>query len=158
MFDNNNPRVGTVGHFVDDRGSMSVLYEGEAFSTKIVKMTSSFKGVLRGFHYQCKPHLQRKVIVVVEGKIQDVCLEMNNDIPTGKTVENIIEAGSENSVLFIPENWAHAYLTLSESSKVIYLCDEEYGNEISLNPLKNFSNWTMSAEKLLISKKDLTDV
>lgn len=158
MFDGEKPFLTNLNAHIDERGSMSVMYEGLTFPTKIIKMTTGKYGVLRGFHYQNWPLLQNKLIVLVEGIIQDVCLEMNNGIPTGKIEDNIIDSRSNNPVLFIPKNWAHAYLTLSESSKVLYLCDQDYGNEISFNPLSNYRNWKIPNDSMIISQKDLQNV
>lgn len=151
-----SPEVGKFKTFEDYRGSMQILYEGHDFDLKIIKMTTSIKGVLRGFHYQSFPLLQRKKIYVLEGEIQDVCMEINdNCVPTGKYFETRLVAGGDNDQLTIPSNWAHAYLTLSNVSKVLYLCDQRYGKEISFNPVGYFRGWEITNENLIISEKDL---
>ena len=119
-------------------------------------MTTSARGVLRGFHYQSHPFKQRKKIYVLDGEIQDVILRVNEyGLPTGEYVENIISSKDGLSELTIPEDWAHAYLTLSEKSRVLYVCDQVYGNEVSFNPLSFFKNWKICNKELIISDKDL---
>lgn len=151
------PTLIDVETFKDDRGSMTVYFEGSEFTTKIIKMTNSKLGVLRGFHYQFAPTLQEKIILVLEGAIQDVCLEMVEGQSTGMAVDNFIGDGAKYSALFVPSNWAHAYLTLTKSSKVLYLCNQEYGNEMSLNPINNYRGWRLPKSDLIISQKDLNN-
>lgn len=155
MLNNQAPNLNKTLKFEDDRGSMSILLENSVFMPKLIKVTRSHFGVLRGFHAQLAPLSQQKKIYVLEGEIQDVLIKLDETgCPTGEVIENIMTA-SNNQELHIPTNWAHAYLTLSERSTVLYVCDESYGNEISLNPLKNYTNWKVSQREMIISKKDL---
>ncbi|MBU3589075.1 dTDP-4-dehydrorhamnose 3,5-epimerase family protein [Polynucleobacter sp. 80A-SIGWE] len=157
MLTDSRPKLIDAEIFEDDRGFMSVYFEGSSFIAKIIKMTSSKYGVLRGFHYQLPPTAQDKIILVLEGAIQDVCMEMAGNQPTGMVVDNSIGDGAKCRALFVPNNWAHSYLTLSESSKVLYLCNEGYGNEISLNPIENYKGWKLGEADMLISRKDLNN-
>jgi dTDP-4-dehydrorhamnose 3,5-epimerase len=153
--DENYPKLRQMANISDARGSMKILLEESAIRNSVIKMTSSTVGVLRGFHYQPAPFCQVKRIYVLEGKIQDVALEIDGDnIPTGNVFSSVIGAEDSTEIL-IPENWAHAYLTISESSKVLYVCDGEYGNEISFNPIKNFDGWLIEEKNLIISEKDM---
>jgi dTDP-4-dehydrorhamnose 3,5-epimerase len=148
------PKLINIPSFEDKRGLMQIISEGN-FHSKIVKMTSSKKFSLRGFHFQKPPFKQKKIIFLIEGEIQDVLLKVDSD---GKSLNEFMEfrlkANSNNCAIEIPEDWAHAYLTLSKESKLLYLCDEVYGNEISINPLI-YSRWISSAYLLNISEKDL---
>lgn len=153
---NSFPKLISSQVFIDQRGSMQILFEGNDFDSKIIKITSSHKGVLRGFHYQTAPHMQRKKIYVLDGEIQDVVIRIGeNGIPTGDFVENFISPVDGICELTIPSNWAHAYLTLSEQSRVLYVCDEVYGSEISFNPVTSFNGWKVPKQDLIISDKDL---
>lgn len=151
----NYPKMRQTANIKDNRGSMKILLEESATRNSVIKMTSSTVGVLRGFHYQPAPFYQVKRIYVLEGKIQDVALEINtNNIPTGNFFSSVIDA-EESVEILIPKNWAHAYLTISESSKVLYVCDGAYGNEISFNPMENFNGWLIEQKNLIISEKDM---
>lgn len=141
----------------DQRGVMDILYEGPSLNAKILKMTTSKRGALRGFHYQRPPLMQKKKIYILEGEIQDVCLECEPDgKPTGRYFEKIVSANHGITEITIPSNWAHAYLTLSAVSKVLYVCDQFYGEEMSLNPLSHFKGWKITINEMNISEKDLT--
>ena len=153
---NELPKIKNLLNFSDERGSMKILLENTNFSPKIVKTTQSQFGVLRGFHVQLSPLLQEKIIYVLNGEIQDILIEVDTyGKPTGQIVENILNAENSCCELYIPPNWAHAYLTLSKQSTVLYLCNQTYGNEISLNPLVNYKNWNIPIDKMIISKKDM---
>jgi dTDP-4-dehydrorhamnose 3,5-epimerase len=148
------PKLINIPEFNDDRGLMQIISEGN-FHTKIIKMTTSREFSLRGFHFQKPPLLQKKIVFLIEGEIQDVLLKVNSEgKPLNEFVEFRLKANSNNCAIEIPENWAHAYLTLSKESKLLYLCNEIYGNEISINPLI-YDKWIMEKHMLNISKKDL---
>lgn len=150
------PELSALSSFEDARGSMSIFYEGNQFQTRIIKMTHSVKGVLRGFHFQSKPLLQRKKIFLLGGEIQDVLIKIDDQgMPTDEIYESIISVKNGFYCLSIPQNWAHAYLTLSETSDVLYFCDADYGNEVAFNPLTNYGKWKMDESELIISNKDL---
>lgn len=138
----------------DKRGNLTVYSEFNKIS--IVKITTSKKNSLRGFHYQTPPSQQNKLIYVLEGKIQDVLIRIEDGKLTNDIKEFNISHDSAHNGLFVPKNWAHAYLTLSNSSKVMYLCDFEYANEVTFNPIKSFKHWRVNSEDLIISKKDLS--
>jgi len=150
----NIPKLINFSKFEDKRGLMQIISENN-FHPKIVKMTSSKEFSLRGFHFQKPPFKQKKIVFLIEGEIQDVLLKVDSE---GKSLNEFVEfrlkAGSNNCGIEIPENWAHAYLTLSKESKLLYLCDEIYGNEISINSLI-YSHWITATHLLNISEKDL---
>ncbi len=137
----------------DIRGSMNILFENRKFETHILKMTISKRGVLRGFHYQPKPLEQSKLIIVLEGTIQDVCYNMTNDETSFHDV--ILGEDEKYNALMIPKSFAHAYLTLSDYSRVLYLCDQKYGGEISINPQRKYKKWIFEHKNMIISEKDL---
>jgi dTDP-4-dehydrorhamnose 3,5-epimerase len=152
----NYPILKKTKNFIDDRGTMDVLLENNKFEVKIIKMTTSSRGVLRGFHYQKKPYMQNKKIYVLEGEIQDVVMKIDeNNNPTKEYVVKNISSSSGICELTIPSNWAHAYLTLSVNSKVLYICDQHYGDEIVFNPIQFFDDWIIPTKGLIISNKDL---
>lgn len=161
MSDYKEPKLSSCRKFDDPRGSMSILFEagaeGDEASAKIIKMSQSHYGVLRGFHIQDRDLRQSKKVVLLHGSVQDVCLEIGSDgAPTGATKEHLIYADRQDSmyVLDIPDNWAHAYLVLSESASLMYICDAGYGSEVVFNPLKWFDSWLLPQAQLKLSQKD----
>ena len=85
----------------------------------------SFKGVLRGLHYQIN-HPQSKLVRVVEGAVFDVVVDLRPGSSTyGKWVG--VELTAENcKQLYIPRGFAHGFLVLSEHAVMCYKCDNVY--------------------------------
>ena len=75
--------------------------------------------MLRGLHYQINK-TQGKIIRVVEGRIFDVAVDLRKSSPFfGKWVGS--ELSSENNhQIWIPEGFAHGFLTLSNETEVLY--------------------------------------
>ncbi len=142
--------------FIDNRGLLQVINNNyKNFEIQNVKATKSKFGVLRGFHGQLGKFAERKLITLLSGEIQDVCLEIDEfGNLTGNYFESFLDATAQPRTLFIPRGWVHAYLTLSEESILLYLCDNNYGNEIVFNPLKHYKFWRLKNSEILISEKD----
>jgi dTDP-4-dehydrorhamnose 3,5-epimerase len=77
-------------------------------------------GVLRGLHYQLNPYAQGKLVRCISGEIFDVAVDIRINSPTfGKYVGEFLS--SENYLqLWIPEGFAHGFLTISEKAEVVY--------------------------------------
>ena len=123
--------------FEDERGYFFESYNQRDFCKAIgrevhfVQDNQSFskKGVLRGLHFQKGEHAQAKLVSVLQGKIQDVVVDLRKDSHTfGQHLS--IELSDENKKqLFIPRGFAHGFLTLSETANVFYKCDNYYNRE-----------------------------
>lgn len=123
--------------FEDERGYFFESYNHRDFCEAIgrevnfVQDNQSFskKGVLRGLHFQKGEHAQAKLVSVLQGKIQDVVVDLRKDSPTfGQHLS--IELSDENKKqVFIPRGFAHGFLTLSETANVFYKCDNYYNKE-----------------------------
>ena len=144
------PTIITVQQFKDQRGELVVILETQ-FNLAIAKLTRSNFGVIRGFHWQCEPLFQAKIITVLHGKIHDVCIEVEQGVLTDNVVSFELDQGD---TLYVPANFAHAYQALSDEAKVLYLCDSEYGNEVIFHPLENYKKWH-SISDAVVSEKDL---
>lgn len=122
--------------FGDDRGFFVELFKTSVFKTNgIVKPivqvnhSKSFKGVLRGLHYQKPPRAQGKLISVVCGEIFDVTVDIRKGSPTYAHWFGInLEAKTKN-MLYVPEGLAHGFYTMSKVAEVIYHCTDEYSKD-----------------------------
>ena len=82
-------------------------------------------GVLRGMHYQMD-NPQGKLVRVGNGKIFDVAVDIRKGSPSfGKWVGAFLDDISHYQ-LWIPKNFAHGFLVLSESADVCYSCTNYY--------------------------------
>ena len=75
---------------------------------------------MRGLHYQLNPYAQGKLVRCISGEIFDVAVDIRINSPTfGKYVGEFLS--SENFLqLWIPEGFAHGFLTISEKAEVVY--------------------------------------
>lgn len=88
-------------------------------------VSSSSRGVLRGLHYQW-PKPQGKYVSVVEGEVWDVAVDIRRGSPHfGKWTAVLLSAENKRH-LWIPEGFAHGFVTLSERAVLTYLCTATY--------------------------------
>ena len=119
----------------------------------------SKKGVIRGLHYQLHPKAQSKLVRVVQGKVWDVIVDLRKDsITFGETFG--IELSAENKKqLFIPQGFAHGYITLSDSATIVYKVDNYYSKaheaSIAFDDPDLVIPWPLTPEEWILSPKDL---
>ena len=123
--------------FEDERG---FFYESfnhkrfeEAFGRKVTFVqdnhSKSSKGVLRGLHYQLPPHAQGKLVRVVQGEVFDVAVDIRRASPTfGQWVGETLSAENKKQ-LWIPEGFAHGFLTLSKTAEFVYKTTGYYSKD-----------------------------
>jgi dTDP-4-dehydrorhamnose 3,5-epimerase len=88
-------------------------------------VSSSTRGVLRGLHYQW-PKPQGKLVSVLEGEVWDVAVDIRRGSPTfGRWTGVVLSAGNKRH-FWIPEGFAHGFVTLSERALFTYLCTATY--------------------------------
>jgi len=86
----------------------------------------SSRGVLRGLHYQLPPYSQGKLVRVIQGEVLDVVVDIRKYSPTfGQHVTYILSAENKKA-LWVPEGFAHGYLTLSDTSEFLYKATNFY--------------------------------
>ncbi|MGL5485027.1 MAG: dTDP-4-dehydrorhamnose 3,5-epimerase [Shewanella sp.] len=88
--------------------------------------SKSSKGVLRGLHYQLPPYAQGKLVRCVAGEVFDVAVDIRKSSPTfGKWI-GVHLSGDNKRQLWIPEGFAHGFLTISETAEFLYKTTEFY--------------------------------
>ncbi len=123
--------------FEDDRGVFFESFNLQAFR-ELVKVNIEFvqdnhsishKSVLRGLHYQLPPCAQGKLVRVIQGEVFDVAVDIRRSSPTfGQHVTQILSADNKKQ-MWIPEGFAHGFLTLSETSEILYKVTAPYSAE-----------------------------
>ncbi len=121
--------------------------------------SKSFQGILRGLHYQLPPHAQGKLVRVIQGEVLDVAVDMRESSPTcGQYIAEILSSDNKKQ-LFIPEGFAHGFLTLSKTSEFIYKATNFYHPESERCILWNDTSlnikWPQNL-KIELSPKDLS--
>jgi len=126
------PLLLTPRLFGDDRGFFFESWNQRAFSQALglaLEQAPAFvqdnhsrssRGVLRGLHYQLQPHPQGKLVRCIVGEIFDVAVDIRRSSPTfGQWVVAVLSAENHQQ-LWVPEGFAHGFLTLSEQAEVLY--------------------------------------
>ena len=87
--------------------------------------SSSSYGVLRGLHFQIN-YPQDKLVRVVRGEVFDVAVDLRPGSNTyGKWHGEVLSAENKKQ-FFIPKNFAHGFLVLSETAEFTYKCTDFY--------------------------------
>ena len=122
--------------FSDDRGFFFESFNREKFERTVGRKvefvqdnhSSSIRNVLRGLHYQIKQP-QAKLVRVVVGEVFDVAVDIRKSSPTfGQWVGQILSAQNKKQ-LWIPEGFAHGFLTLTESAEFLYKTTDYWAQE-----------------------------
>ena len=117
----------------------------------------SMKNVLRGIHYQLI-HPQGKLVRVAFGAALDVVVDLRRSSPNfGKHVA--VELTGENGrMLWIPEGFGHAFLSLADVTGFAYKVTDEYFPAGERTILWNDPNlsipWPIDPELAILSDKD----
>ena len=154
------PRV-----FGDARGYFMETFSQKNFEEQVCNTvfvqdneSSSVFGALRGLHFQKPPFAQSKLVRVVRGRVLDIAVDLRVGSPTyGQHVA--CELSEENKrQFFIPQGFAHGFVTLSDEAVFQYKCDNYYAPQSEGSLLWNDPalgiDWKIPAEKIILSEKD----
>lgn len=81
---------------------------------------------LRGMHFQPAPHAEAKIIRVSQGRIQDVLVDYRAGSPTFLQHVSANLDAQTGEALYVPEGFAHGFLTLEPDTDVLYLMGKPY--------------------------------
>ena len=127
-------------HFVQDNESMSS------------------KGVLRGLHFQKSPYAQSKLVRVVRGSVYDVAVDLRAGSPTFGKYVSVVLSGENKRMFYIPEGFAHGFLTLEDNTVFQYKCGAFYEpsseGSVRWNDPRIGVEWPMADGERLLSEKD----
>ena len=152
--------------FNDERGKYIKLFSKEELKTLGIEnefvddnYLISKKGSIRGLHCQIK-NPEAKLLSCIEGKILDIVVDLRETSETYKQFFTFELDSKENKILYIPEGFAHGFLSL-EDSKVIYkssnyyFAEDQYGISIFSKKLKiNEILKRYKIEEILMTEKD----
>ena len=122
------PLLITPRAFGDDRGWFFESWNqnnfneaaGETVLFSQDNHSRSLRGVLRGLHYQLAPEPQAKLVRASVGEIFDVAVDIRHSSPSfGQWVGAVLSAKNKQQ-LWVPEGFAHGFLTLSDVAEVQY--------------------------------------
>lgn len=150
--------------YCDDRGHFyetfreDLLKENTGFEGSFIQDNESFshKNVLRGLHFQNPPFAQAKLVRVIQGEVIDVAVDLRKNSPTYGKHQAVRLTDKNKRMFFIPEGFAHGFVTISETAIFSYKCSQIYapdyeGGILWNDPVLNI-DWTVSNP--IISPKD----
>ena len=99
-------------------------YEEHGLNPNVVQANVSYnkvKGTLRGMHYQKAPYGEGKTVRCTSGAIYDVIIDIRPDSATFKQWISVELTGESYKMLYIPEGFAHGFITLKDHTSVHYM-------------------------------------
>lgn len=131
--------------FGDDRGFFFESYNQRHFEDAVGRAVTfvqdnhsrSAQGVLRGLHYQLPPHAQGKLVRVVQGEVFDVAVDIRKSSPTFGQWAGVLLSAENKRQFWIPEGFAHGFVTLSETAEFLYKTTDYYAPDSERSILWN---------------------
>lgn len=124
--------------YVDERG-----YFAELFRTEVAErlglptfvqdnLSFSRRGVLRGLHFQRAPYVQAKLVTVLQGRIQDVLVDLRPSSATYRQsyIVLLTSEGPHCTWVYVPPGFAHGFYVLSDEALVLYRCSAYYAPQV----------------------------
>ena len=105
---------------------------------------------------QQKKNPQAKLVRVIKGKVFDVAVDIRRNSNTfGKWISVILSEKNQNQ-LWIPEGFAHGFLSLDNNTKISYKVDKHYNKESECSVIWNDIdvNIDWPCKKPILSEKD----
>ncbi|HBQ8517551.1 TPA: dTDP-4-dehydrorhamnose 3,5-epimerase, partial [Klebsiella pneumoniae] len=115
------------------------------------------KGVLRGLHYQLAPNAQGKLVRCTEGEVFDVAVDIRKSSPTFGQWVGVNLSAENKRQLWIPEGFAHGFVTLSETAQFLYKATNFYAPQSERSIIWNDAEINISwpaVENIQLSAKD----
>lgn len=124
------------------------------FEMKECFYSTSKKNVIRGMHFHNPPYQHAKIVFCTQGEILDVALDLRKSEGTyGKFVEVSLSAEKHNA-LYIPEGFAHGFISLSEESTVVYFVNGMYDAKSDAGIHYNSFGKIWESDQPILSERD----
>ncbi len=151
--------------FGDARGYFMETYQYEDYKAAGIpqvfvqdNQSASTRGVLRGLHFQ-KEFPQDKLVRVIKGEVFDVAVDLREGSPTFGKWFGVVLSEENKKQFFVPKNFAHGFLVLSDYAEFAYKCSDYYhpGDEGGLryDDPEIGVEWPIAEDmQLLLSERD----
>jgi dTDP-4-dehydrorhamnose 3,5-epimerase len=121
----------------DDRGFFARTYcarefEAHGLTTRVAQTNLSYnprRGTLRGMHFQRAPFAEAKLVRCTRGAIHDVIIDLRPGSPTFRAHFGASLDAENRRMLYVPEGFAHGFLTLADDTEVSYQISQFYNSE-----------------------------
>lgn len=150
--------------FPDERGYFFESYQDEKFRALGIQAlfvqdneSMSRKGVLRGLHFQVPPFAQGKLVRVVRGSALDVAVDLRKGSETYGRWDSAVLSADNKLMMWIPEGFAHGFLTLEDHTVFQYKCTNYYNRASECGIIWNDPDLAIDwgLKEPVVSAKDL---
>jgi dTDP-4-dehydrorhamnose 3,5-epimerase len=156
------PMLFKLENSTDERGSFAKIANSLpkdfiefADSDVQIFYSISQQNVIRGFHYQSDSYSSTRLVVCINGTINDHTININpKSEDYGKMVTFNLQS-KDFTGLLIPPDYAHAFEVLSQTATLLYLMNKSYDhkNDKVINPMSFENIWV--TKKPIISVRDV---
>lgn len=104
-------------------------FEAHGLNPAIAQCDISYnprRRTLRGMHYQTPPFAEAKLVRCTLGSLCDVIVDLRRDSPSFKRHLGVELTAENRRMLYVPEGFAHGFLTLEDRTEVFYQISEFY--------------------------------
>ena len=114
--------------YYDDRGFFKEIWKNDRESGRLDinrrhyqqdNFSYSKKNVFRGFHFQ-NPNPQGKLVTVFHGRVIDIVIDLRKDSDTFKEYFVYVLSGENNNQLYVPEGFAHGFISMEDNTCFFY--------------------------------------
>lgn len=123
----------TSNAFKDDRGIFVKTFHNEYFKKNNLQteykeeyFSTSYKGVLRGLHFQLPPFDHVKLVYCISGSVLDAVVDLRKGSPTYGRYELFRLSPQMGKIILIPRGMAHGFYVLSKEASMVYNVSEVY--------------------------------
>ena len=146
------------GYFMETYNQSDMYEAGLRMTFVQDNQSMSTKGVLRGLHFQ-KRYPQGKLVRVIQGKVFDVAVDLRKGSKTYGKWFGVLLSAENKKQFFIPKNFAHGFVVLSDSAEFAYKCTDFYHPNdeggLAWNDPDIGVEWPIPEDmELIISEKD----
>ena len=153
-----------IKQLTDDRGFFGRSWckremEEHGLNGNVVQANTSFsktRGTLRGMHYQKHPYEETKLVRCTKGALYDVIIDLRKESPTFLQWFGVELTADNYKMLYVPEGFAHGFITLEDNTEVTYLVTQFYtpGAEAGIRFDDKMFNIQWPLNVTVISEKD----
>lgn len=123
-----------IDRYDDGRGYFAETYSQRTFVKAGVLAVfvqdnhslSRCSGTVRGLHFQAPPHAQAKLVRCGRGSLFDVAVDLRSGSPTFGQWHGEVLSFENGRQLYIPDGFAHGFMTLEGDTEIVYKCSDFY--------------------------------
>jgi dTDP-4-dehydrorhamnose 3,5-epimerase len=148
----------------DERGFFARCFcreelQSHGIAMEVVQCNVSFnrqRGTLRGMHFQAAPRAEKKLVRCTRGAIYDVIVDLRPSSATYRGWFGVDLTAHNHRTLYVPEGFAHGFLTLEDDTEVYYQMSEffapQFAGGVCWNEPALAIDWPLAPT--VISQKD----